>query len=860
MSEEKQTPLMQQYFRIKAEYPDCIVLFQVGDFYELFFDDAIRAAACLAIALTKRGKSEGKDIPLCGVPVHALEFYLLKLIKAGFKIALADQVSKPIPGTIVERKVTRVFTPGTLTETTMLDDKSASYILTCYGDTNHWGLVFGEVLTAQLFATTVSRSDIRVVEAELVRFFPDEIVLPVSLEKTDMYRMMRSYGYPVSLVEPAIREEDSYKEWMNHQFEPSLRNRIEQQTAVAGSVSLLYDYLKKTNESALSQMRNVNFYQADDYLMIDPATQKNLEIVVNSHDGTRKNTLLSVLDEAVTPMGSRTIKKWLQRPLTNLKGILQRQEVVAALAENVQLCTLLEQTLSQFSDIERIIGRLGLGRALANDIIALKETLKRIPRLTHLALQINTFVLVQSLLDKMSDFQGLVHYLESALNDDTSLQYRIKKGFSKEFDTLFDLVAHAEQKILLLEQQESTKTGIGSLKIIYNQVFGYSIEITKTHQALVPEHYKQQQTLANRNRYVIQELVDLEREIISARGRIDSVEKSLFESVVGVVIKELNRLRPLAAAVAYLDGLVGFAKVAYSQRYVAPTYTENSTITIEQGRHPVVEKVIADGFVANNTILNDDESLIVLTGPNMGGKSTYLRQVALIALMAQCGSLVPATNAELFLVDRIFSRIGSGDNLAAGKSTFLVEMEETAIICAQATNKSLVILDEVGRGTSTYDGIALAQAICEYLLTKIGARTLFATHYHELTELEQKYAGIKNYHMKSHRTNAGITFFHTVLPGPAYASFGIDVARLAGLPAPVVDRAEFLLAHLKQDGQIQTKEHFLPAFEANCTENVQKDPKMMEIAEIIRLFDLDAMTPKQAYFCIADLQERLKKL
>lgn len=858
MSEEKLTPLMQQYFRIKAEYQDCLLFFQVGDFYELFFDDAKKAAACLAIALTKRGKSNGEDIPLCGVPVHALEFYLLKLIKAGFKVALVDQVSKPIPGTVVERKVTRVFTPGTLTETTMLDDKSASYILSCYGDGRRWGLLFGELLTAQLFATTVPLNDIRVVEAELVRFFPDEVVLPERFEKTDMYRMIRSYGYPVSLVAEKKYEVDPVPAWMSQQFDSNLLSRINEQTAIAGSVSLLYDYLKRTNEASLSQMRNVQFYDADDYLVIDPATQKNLEIVINSHDGSRKNTLLSVLDGATTAMGSRTIKKWLQRPLVNVKSIMQRQEVVSALVENVSLSTHLEIQLSQFSDIERIIGRLGLGRALLSDIVALKQTLKRVPALKAQSEALKKYTLVQSLLDKMGDFNALTNFLECALNEDSASQYRIKKGFDEQFDRLLDLVTHAEKKILEFEQQEITKTGIGSLKVIYNQVFGYSIEITKTHHALVPEHYKQQQTLANRSRYIVQELVDLEREIVSARARIDDVEKMLFESVVNAVTQELSRLRPLAAAIACLDGLLGFARVAYQQRYVAPTFTEKHSLSIEQGRHPVVEQVLQEGFVANDVALHDEQSLIILTGPNMGGKSTYLRQAALISLMAQCGSLVPAKKAELFLVDRIFSRIGSGDNLAAGKSTFLVEMEETAIICSQATNRSLVILDEVGRGTSTYDGIALAQAICEYLLTKVGARTLFATHYHELTALESTYEAVKNYHMKSHRTNAGITFFHSVVPGPAYASFGIDVARLAGLPAPVVDRAEFLLTHLKQDAHPQTV--FTPALEVTNFEKPQKDPKMAEIAEIIRLFDLDAMTPKQAYFCIAELQEKLKKV
>lgn len=789
MAKEKTTPLMQQYFAIKEQYSDAILLFQVGDFYELFFEDAKTASSFLAIALTKRGRHNGKDIPLCGVPVHAFYHYLTKLVKGGFKVALCEQMSKPQPGKVVERAVTQVFTPGTLTDEQMLDDKSASYLLSFYPGTEHWGLVFTELLTAQLFATTVPVDACRSVESELARFFPDEIIIPNANSRFNKY--FRKQGYAVSAIDES--SDDLHSLWIENQFDDIICKRLIENPDLYKSISMLHWYLKKNQERALGQFRTINFYKPEDYLILDGATQRNLEIVSNLGDRSRKNTLFSVVDKAITPMGSRTIKKWLQRPLVQKQSILQRQEVVAAIAKNIDLMQKLETVFKQISDLERIVGRIALQRALLNDYLALKNSLKLIPEIKALLEHYLLFYLTDVVQAKLRDFSQLIELLECALSDDPSNKCVIREGFDHELDRLRRLVDNSQQEVLQLERREIERTGISSLKIRYNNVAGYYIEVTKANLKLVPEDYVQQQTLVNRNRYVTQELKDLERDIVKAKNEIEQVEASAFARVKLDVEDELPRLRQLAAALSYLDGLIGFARVAYSNNYSAPVFHDSRDIIIERGRHPVVELSDRESFIPNDTGLTDKESIWILTGPNMGGKSTYLRQVALICILAQAGGLVPAGSAQLPVLDRIFTRIGSGDNLAEGKSTFLVEMEETAVICNQATKYSLVILDEVGRGTSTFDGISLAQAIIEYIAQKIQARCLFATHYHELTRLNQDFECIENYHMASKQTSNGVLFLHKVIAGVAHGSFGLEVARLAHVPDAIVKRAGVIL-------------------------------------------------------------------
>lgn len=872
MSEEKLTPLMSQYFEIRSQYPDSLLFFQVGDFYELFFDDAVVASSFLAIALTKRGKCKGQDIPLCGIPVHALSHYLNKLVKGGFKVALCDQLSPPVPGHVVQRGVTQVFTPGTLTDPQMLDDKSPSYILSVFPYNNRLGLIFGELLTAQLFATSVPIDAIKTIEAELTRFLPDEIILPKIKDSNFLQSYFKQLGYWVSFVDYPIFLDDvdnTYssefansevvsKKWIELQFNQSICTKIFQQANVQHALQLLYFYLNSTQSQALSHFKTVQFYEPEDYLILDLSTQKNLEIVNSLQSGSKANTLFGIVDRAITPMGSRTIKKWLLRPLVQKRSILQRQEVISSFASNVELLNELESVLPALPDIERIVGRIALKKAYLSDYLGLRNALLVIPSVKAIICKFLSLDLIKIIFDKFLDFTSLVSLLNVSLNDNTEYKWMIKEGFNAELDKARSLVSNAHSAILELEQKEILKTGINSLKIRYNSISGYSIEITKANLDSVPSDYIRQQTLSNKERYVTKELIDLERAITKAQNEIATLENNIFEQVKSEVDKWLGDLRQLSAALSYLDALYGFAKCAYENNYVVPNFNDFGSIIIEEGRHPVVEVRSKEHFVTNSTALTNSESLWVITGPNMGGKSTYLRQVALICILAQCGSMIPAKSASLSILDRIFTRIGSGDNLAEGKSTFLVEMEETAIICRQATNKSLVILDEVGRGTSTYDGLAIAQAVVEYINHSIGAKCLFATHYHELTKLKEKYKSIANYNLACKKIDSGIIFLHKIERGVAAGSFGLEVAALAALPHGVLSRAREVLRNLEQEYSDNFR---IPALSLNHSieeklNKYEEDLKGYEkIKNLIDLVDIDNLSPKKAFDIIWEIKQ-----
>lgn len=851
-SSEKITPLMQQYFQIKAQFPDTLLFFQVGDFYELFFNDAQLAAAHLAIALTKRGKNKGEDIPLCGVPVHALNHYLTKLIKGGFRVALCQQLSKPQPGVVVQRGVTQVFTPATLTDTSMLDEKSASYLLSFFPGKDSWGLLFGELLTAQLYATTIPVQATRMVEAELIRFFPDEIIIPRpgtmgSIGSHDTY--FKKLGYYTSFVDDIPSHENIF----TLQLDKKSQEKLIAHPIINRNLQAFYSYLHKNQPKALDQFKTIQFYQPEDYVILDPSTQRNLEIIKNSHDGTTKSTLFAVLDHAKTPMGSRTIKKWLQRPLVQKSAILQRQELVGSLSSQVSVLQQMGQLLGKLADLERIIGRIALRRALLNDYLALKESLAVMPDIKSTLQTYCATGLGQTLQEKIADFAPLLQLLDSSLQNDGSAQQIIKHGFDHQLDKLRDLLNNGQHEILQLEQREIARTGISSLKISFTNISGYYIEITNTHSEKIPSEYIHQQTLANRKRFVTQELKALEQDLYRAQNNLESIETAVFDHVKKEVETYLPQLRLVTQSLAYLDALFGFATAAYEYNYQAPTFSDNRSITITAGRHPIVEQSGTGSFIPNDTALTDTQSTWIITGPNMGGKSTYLRQVALTSIMAQCGSFVPAQRAQLTILDRIFTRIGSGDNLAEGKSTFLVEMEETASICSQATENSLVILDEVGRGTSTYDGMALAQAIVEYLHEKIRARCLFATHYHELTQLSGVMPGIVNYHTACKKTADGIIFLHKIIPGSAGSSFGLEVAKLANLPQAIITRSAQILTTLNTQPLSQHK-LFTPAATAPCDHN-QQIAQLQSQLEQIKSIDCSNITPKQALDILWELTQ-----
>ena len=793
------TPLMQQFFTIKEQHPDSLLLFQVGDFYELFFDDAKNAAACLGIALTARGKHKGEPIPLCGVPLHALDHYLVKLVKAGFKVAICNQLEAPTPGKIVERGVTQVLTPGTLTDTKLLDAKSASYLFSFFPTHDSWGLLFGELLTAQLFATIIPASADKTLESELIRFFPDEILVPQSTLGLSSQSFFKARGYFTTILPFTGADSEQARvadEWMRKQLRGQSVTHVYENPALRSALGQFHAYVDKNQHAALDQFNAIQFYEPEDFLILDAATQRNLELVKNVQDGGRKNSLFSVMDRATTAMGSRMVKKWLLRPLVKKEPIIQRQDAIELLMSDHAIAQKCEHLLAQIGDLERVIGRIGLLRGGLNDYVALCAALEQVPTIVALLKARKRVKLLEIILNAIADFKLLHQLLAASLNDDAEKPWIIKPGFDAELDRMRELSENANQKVLELEAREQQKTGINSLKIRYTQAHGYYIEVTKTHLDSVPEYYVRHQTLVGRERFTSADLRALQTEIYTAKNQIDQLEAAVFSRIKLEVVSHICLLRKLAHALSHLDALLGLSSLAYERGYVRPIFNDDRAITIKQGRHPVVENLLQDRFIPNDTLLTDEQSTWIITGPNMGGKSTYLRQVALVSIMAQCGSLVPAASADLPLLDRIFTRIGSGDNLSEGKSTFLVEMEETAAICTMATKNSLVILDEVGRGTSTFDGLAIAQAVVEYISMHVKARCLFATHYHELTLLQDQIPSIASYFAACQKTPQGIVFLYKILRGVADGSFGVEVAKLAQLPHSVVHRAEQILAVL----------------------------------------------------------------
>src|SRR3990167_2493215 len=829
---------MQQYFEIKNEYKETLLFFQVGDFYELFFEDAKNAAGFLGIALTKRGNINGESIPLCGVPVHALDHYLAKLIKGGFNVAICDQLEEAVPGRVVKRGITQVLTPGTLTDPKLLNEKSSSYILFFVENSKYFSLFFVELLTGHIFYTKIKNSDLfmlKILEAELYRFFPDEIVL----SNNNFASYFKKLGFVVSIFSDSISSD-----WAKEKLFKIKDDCYED------LLNLLYSYFAKNNPEALNHFGDFYNYKLDDFLILDAATQRNLEIVSNNQDGSRRNTLFYLMDRAVTSMGSRMIKKWLLRPLVKLDAINNRLKTVELFVDEVSLKEKLILLLKEVADLERVVGRISLSKAQLHDYIHLKNALKVFPDIKNLLSKLEDNNFINLISKKINNFDQLYEILEISLNDDLSKDLIIKDSFSERLDNIRKLVNQSHIKILQLEQAEQKFTGINSLKIRFNQVFGYYIEITKVNLNLVPENYTRTQTLSNRERFTTPELKILESEIEKAKREIVSVEKEIFDKIKSEVYSFISQLKKSAYALSHLDALICFAQVAYENNYVMPQFSDTKEIVIENGKHPVVAQNV-ENFIPNSTNFSFDSRLWIITGPNMGGKSTYLRQTALICLLAQCGSFVPAKSAKTFLLDRIFTRIGAGDNLAEGKSTFLVEMEETATICRQATERSLVILDEVGRGTSTYDGLALAQSVIEYIYNNIKAYCLFATHYHELTELEKNFPGIVSYYASSQKTEDGILFLHKIVQGAADGSFGIEVAKLAQLPDEIISRATEILLNLSKEKNVQ----FVPA-KIDHQEKSKID-SYKKLSKILDGVDLNELTPKASFDLIWKLKEIL---
>ncbi|MBI2352638.1 DNA mismatch repair protein MutS [Candidatus Dependentiae bacterium] len=843
------TPLMKQYFTLKQEHQDVLLLFQVGDFYEIFFEDAKKVSSFLGITLTKRGELDGQPIPLCGFPIHSIDHYIPKLVKGGFKVALCDQLEPAITGKMVPRGITNILTPGTLTADNLLDAKSNSYLLSFFPTKSGYGLLFSELLSTQLHATVLPNGASRQLETEIFRFLPDEILLLQNRSMSKYATFFKERGfftteYQTTFDEIIIQEETN---WLLQHFDNQSMHIAQKETALLYATILWKKYVQKNQKIALDQFKSISWYDPESFLLLDPSTQKNLDLIKNSFDGSRTNTVFSLIDKAITPMGSRVIKRWLLSPLVEKEKIEQRQNVIQEFLESPIILQSIKELLAHYADIQRIIGRIALDKAQLAEYIHLSFVLKQLPSI-KLILNHCSATIINKIVSSIHDFTELEHLLYSACNNEPTSEWIIKQGFNQELDYIRDLVQNGSKKIVELEQAEQQRTGISSLKIRQNNLYGYYIEVTTKNSISLPNDYIEQQSLVNRKRYSTQSLQTLQFEIMQAQQSFTKKEKELFIQIKEKVRTFIPLLRDTAQAIAQLDALVGFTNVAYEHGYTRPFFGNDRNIIIQKGKHPIIAHLQHQRFIANDTALTDQQYFWIITGPNMGGKSTYLRQVALICLLAQTGCFVPANYAHLPILDRIFTRIGAGDHLAQGKSTFLVEMEETAQICLQATEKSLVILDEVGRGTSTYDGLALAQAIVEYLVTHIKARCLFATHYHELTSLEKDYSVIACYYMESQKTAKGIVFLHTLSRGCADKSFGIEVAKLAQLPNSIITKAQQILNNLQQ------KKVNHPEINSSQS-NFDVYQGQKKIIDYLQKLDLDAITPRQALDELSKLKD-----
>ncbi|WP_376690062.1 DNA mismatch repair protein MutS [Wenzhouxiangella sp. EGI_FJ10409] len=842
------TPLMQQYLRIKSDYPDILLFFRMGDFYELFYDDARRAAGLLDITLTHRGKSAGEPIPMAGVPYHSVDGYLARLLKKGESVAICEQIGDPDTAKgPVERKVVRIVTPGTVTEESLLEERAERLLAAILPAKDGFGLAWLDLAGGRLRCCTLASA--AELSAELERLRPAEILLPEDAE------------LPVSQDGTAVREHppwafdvESAERELCRQFRVQDLSGfgVEGRGPQVGAAGALLGYARDMLSGDLPHLAGMRAVRPAEHLILDAATRRHLEIDIHP-DGRTEHTLVGLMDTAATPMGSRKLKRWLTHPLRDRALLGARHRAVSALLETHAHPDLNEQ-LSGLGDIERVLTRIALKTARPRDLATLREGLGRLPALGD-ALERVSVPLIDELRDDLAPCPDLSELLESAVVEQPPMVIRdggvIAEGYDAELDELRGLSQNAGDFLVRYEEQERERTGIQTLKVGYNRVHGYYIEIGKSHAEKVPTEYARRQTLKNAERYITEELKAFEDKVLSARERALAREKALYEALVERLAGEHGRLAIIAAGLAALDVLVAFAERAETLRLNAPLLDEQPGVDIVEGRHPVVERVQDEAFVPNDCRLDPDRRMLVITGPNMGGKSTYMRQAALITILAHAGAFVPAKSARIGPIDRIFSRIGAGDDLTRGRSTFMVEMVETSNILHNATEHSLVLMDEIGRGTSTFDGLALAWAVATELALNLRALTLFATHYFELTRLAEDHAGIANVHLDAREHGDEIVFLHSVREGPASQSYGIQVARLAGVPKPVIAQARKHLDRLENDAAAaSTPQLGLFSAPARAQES-PADP----LREMLDDIDPDDLSPREAL----DWLYRLKK-
>ncbi len=897
---EPSTPLMRQYHGIKTRYPQALVLFRLGDFYELFYEDAIAASRELQITLTSRNRERGEPIPMCGVPYHAAEGYIARLLRAGYKIAVCDQMEAPGPGKkLVRREVVRMITPGTATSSNVLEPKENSYLAAVSRSANgaSIGVAHADVTTGEFLTTEFSGPDAdERFRDELQRLKPREILVP---RQTGLFASTASGDSDGASHSPGGRNEyrdaveSRIEEWV---FREDYAERIlREQFAVAtldgfglaghpqatSAAGALVHYLRETaakgpengeiSESTLGHLDRVRYYEQADSLVLDSVTVRNLELVspIFAEDTGRGGaaTLLAALDETVTGMGARLLRQWILRPLVKREAINERLDAVTELKTHTVLREEVRHNLSGMQDLERLAGRVTLGVASPRDLQGLRQSLTRIPLLRKY-LNNCAATRLMDLHARMDELADVRERIEAALAEDppalASDPGVIRAGYHAGLDELRELSQSSKLVIAAMEQRERKRTGISSLKIRFNQVFGYYIEVSKPNLHLAPPDFERKQTLVSAERFTTPELKDYERKVLDADERIAEIERRLFSELRIWIAEQAVRMRKTASAVSQLDVLGNFARLAASRNYVRPEFNDDTQLMILAGRHPVIEQLLVqrgERFVPNDLYLNDTtQQILLITGPNMGGKSTYLRQTALIVLMAQMGSFVPAGQARLPVTDRIFTRIGAADNLARGRSTFLVEMTEVATILNTATSASLVLLDEVGRGTATFDGLSIAWAVVEHLSGITKARTLFATHYHELTELADLIPGVKNVHVSARDTGTGIIFMKRVEAGSADKSYGIEVARMAGLPPAVIARSREVLERHEQ-AEHQLSEKLTPGSDAGREPAPEQEALFTaldrKVLDALREADLDDLKPIEALNLLSELKKQI---
>ena len=866
------TPAMIRYYELKKEYPDAILFFRMGDFYEMFGEDSRIASKVLDLALTSRTKNEeGKpDVdnnPMCGVPYHAADTYIGRLTDRGYKVAICEQMADPgeVKG-VLPRDVVRVVTPGTVTDTAHLDEKNNNFLCAAYADSSGFGAAFADVTTGELFLVTLPSWQ-KLVD-ELARYNPAEMIFSASLYTNEAFMADIRLRFTVRMDQSSHDPSWEHShDLILQQFKVSSLETLSlpEDSCAINTLGLLLDYLTQTQKTFLSHIRQINFYASSDYMELDANSRRNLELTKTMRRDEKRGSLLWVLDKTKTSMGARMLRSFIEKPLTSCTKIQKRLQAVDVLVKNAELRQDLMDILNTIQDLERLIGRAVCKSATPQDLLAIKRSLLALPDIELMLskLEAPLFFELSMELDTMGDFLEL---LEAAISDDAPATVRdigiIKDGYNEEIDIDRNLQENGQDAVRKMEAAEREATGIKTLKISYNRVFGYYIDVPKSFKGSVPETYIRKQTLVNNERYITADLKVLEDRLLGAEERLRQREYKLFCEIRDTLAQDVARFQTTASVLAITDVLCSFAETAAKNNYVMPTVDLSDTISIRQGRHPVVEKVLKNElFVPNDANLNcKDDRFLIITGPNMAGKSTYMRQVALIVIMAQIGSFVPAEACTIGICDKIFTRIGASDDLAAGQSTFMVEMTELSEILKNATSKSLLLLDEIGRGTSTYDGLSIAWSVAEYIANpkRLGAKTLFATHYHEMTALENEISGIKNYSIACKKRGDSVTFLRRIVKGGADDSYGIEVAALANLPSQVIARAKEILADIEaKDGRKSLAPEAVtkPEFDGQlglC------DLRGSEIINRLNNLDLATVTPIEALNLLYDLQNTAK--